>query len=149
MAGLCRGDLRLAMYATTQDIITAYGEDALIAAMDDDAVVHEPTVTAALEKATAEIDSYIADRYPLPLPSTPARLRDICVDIATYKFSQTADVLTDEIRQRYEDAVKWLDKVASGRVSLGLPKAAGQKSAKAVVVSGPKPLFSRQSLKGL
>ena len=42
----------------------------LLAAMDDDAVVNEPKVVAALEKATAEIDSYIADRYPLPLPST-------------------------------------------------------------------------------
>lgn len=137
------------MYAVPQDIVTAYGEASLMAAMDDNAVVDKAKVVAALGKATAEIDSYIADRYPLPLPSTPDRLRDICVDIATYKMSQTADVLTDEIRQRYEDAVKWLDKVASGRVSLGLPKAAGQKSAKAVVVTGPNRLFTRDKMRGL
>lgn len=137
------------MYASLQDIITAYGEDALFAVMDDGGVINEPKVVAALEKAAAEIDSYIGDRYPLPLATVPARLRDICVDIATYKFSQTADVLTDEIRQRYDDAVKWLDKVSSGRVSLGLPKAPGQKSAQAVVVTGADRLFTRDKLRGL
>lgn len=137
------------MYARAQDIITAYGEAALMAAMDEHAVVDEGKVRAAIDKASAEIDSYIADRYPLPLATIPDRLRDICVDIATYKLSQTRDVLTNEIRQRYDDAISWLSKIARGHISLGLPKAPGQKSAKAVVVSGSQKLFTREGFGGL
>ena len=137
------------MYATSQDIILAYGEDALFAAMNDNAVVDELKVTAALEKATAEIDSYIADRYPLPLAVVPGRLVDLCVDIAIYKMSQTSDVQTEKIKERYDDAVSWLTKLSRGTVSLGLPKAPGQKSARAVVVSGPERQFTRNKMRGL
>jgi len=137
------------MYAARLDIETIYGTDALLMAMDDDGVVDDAKVTRGLEAATAEIDSYIADRYPLPLSTTPDVLRNMCVDIATYKLSQTADALTDEIRERYKDAIKWLDKVNTGKISLGLPKAAGHKSAKAVVITGSEKLFTREKLRGL
>ncbi len=137
------------MYAARIDIETIYGADALLVAMNADGIIDDAKVVRGLEAATAEIDSYIANRYPLPLPETPPVLRNICVDITTYRLSQTADAMTDIIRERYEDAIKWLDKVSVGKISLGLPKAPGQKSAKAVVVTGSEKLFTREKLRGI
>lgn len=94
------------IYATHADIIAAYGEDALwVADRDDDALVDEGVTAAALEGASAEIDAYLAARYPLPLAEAPLVLRRPCVDIAVYRLSGDGGALTDEKRRRYEDAI--------------------------------------------
>lgn len=107
-------------YATQVDIIERYGEDVLYALADRnrDGTLDEEAISRALVDATAEIDSYLASRYPLPLSATPKIVVILCVDIALYRLSP--DHVTEERRKRYEDAVKMLRLISDGKVSLGI-----------------------------
>lgn len=111
-------------YAIQTDIENRYGTDALlvVADRDDDQVVDADVVTEALEDASAEIDSYVGVKYPLPLATVPRVLSQLCVDIAFYKLSADADMATEERRQRYDDAIGLLKRFAKGEVTLGLPQ---------------------------
>ena len=137
------------MYAAKIDITDKYGDDALYPAQDSDGMIDDVKVTKALESATAEIDSYLGVRFTLPLPSIPDLLKEACIDMAVYKMSPTADTLTDEIKDRYKAAKVWLKDISAGRASLGLPSAPGRTSARPVVTTGTKKLFSRSEMRGL
>lgn len=112
------------VYATQQDIENRYGTDALlvIADRDDDQVIDADVVSAALEDASAEIDSYVGAKYTLPLPTVPRVLSQLCVDIAFYKLSADVDMATEERRKRYDDAIDLLKRFSRGEVTLGLPQ---------------------------
>ncbi len=107
-------------YATPTEILTRCGEDALyaVADRDGDGVLDTEAIGRALDDATAEIDSYLAARYPLPLPVVPKIVTILCVDIALYRLAP--DHRTDERRQRYEDAVKLLRAISEGKANLGV-----------------------------
>jgi len=137
-------------YATQQDMEDRYGHDALlmVADRDNDGEIDTEVVVRALSDATAEIDPYLASRYSMPLAEVPDLLVRLCVDIAFYRLSGDADTYTEEKRQRYEDTVSLLSRIASGKVSLGLatpPPSVGG----GVVISGPVRLFSRDTMGGL
>lgn len=136
------------MYAHQADMVTRYGEAAvlLVADRDGDGELDAEVLERALADAAAEIDAYVSRRHELPLPSKPRVLVGLAVDIAMYRLSAEADSLTDEKRQRYEDAIRLLSRIASGEVLLGTtPRRAGG----AAVIEGPSRLFSRKSLRGL
>ena len=109
-------------YATTEQISERYGADVLLllADRDRDGAADAAVVEQALADAAAEIDTYLAAKYDLPLTETPDILTRLAVDIAVYRLAAEADLSTDERRKRYEDAVKLLERVARGEASLGL-----------------------------
>ena len=112
-----------AAYATQRQIVERYGERTLLllAPLEgaDQPAVDEAAVARALADAGEEIDAYAATRYALPLDPPPALLTRLAADIAVYRLADTADVLTDERRRRYEDARALLRRIAAGEVSLG------------------------------
>jgi len=73
-------------YATAQELSDRVGSDALAAVSDrdGDAVIEDEAVTHALDDASADIDSYLAARYTLPLAAAPAAVKRVCIDIAMY-----------------------------------------------------------------
>jgi phage gp36-like protein len=107
-------------YASQADLLKCYGDDALrdltdravppAGAIDDD------VVTGALQNADAVIDGYLKVRYALPLPVTPALLRDLAQAIAIYKLHR--DSVADKIRNDYTDALKTLALISNGTVKL-------------------------------
>lgn len=112
-------------YASLADLIERFGSDDVIVAADRDRD-GEPdaeVVDAALEDASAEIDSYLAQVYRLPLPSVPRLVRRLACDIAFHRLSPEADTATEYRRTRYDEAVSLLKKIAKREVSLGLPEA--------------------------
>ncbi len=138
------------MYATAQELEKRLGgEEALVilADRDGDGVADAELVERALADATAEIDSYLAGRYTLPLPTVPAVLVRLACDMAVYRItSEYGTGLTEERRQRYDDAVAWLKRAASGDVSLGLPpqqEPASSSPAAPGLVSGKPRAFDR------
>lgn len=137
-------------YASQQDIVDRYGEDILSVAADrdGDGQPDNAVVTQALEDASHEIDSYVGARYDLPLPSKPALLQRICIDIALYRMSSEADVATEERRTRYQDAVKLLRGIAKGEMTLGLPNPEPP-TVHAVRTQGTQRLFNRDTMRGL
>lgn len=143
-------------YATATDILTAHGPDALyVADRDGDGQVETPAVVRALDAATAEINSFLGVRYPMPLPSVDALVVQLCVDIAVYRLAQTHDRLTDEIRKRYDDAIATLKRLAKGEQMLlvptvpGGPEPAPTPDPRPIVTNGPPRIFSRDQTRGL
>lgn len=142
-------------YATYNDLVEREAEDAIYAAADSD---HDGVLDAAdlqridkaLSDATGEMNSYIGQRHELPLQQPPVWGVQVCIDIAMYRLSRQADALTNELRQRYTDAVAMLKNVAKGSAGLGLPVAAtpaitapGEvKDGEALIISNPR-LFTR------
>jgi len=108
-------------YATQADLETRFGaaEILQLADRDGDGSADSGVVAGALAEASAEIDAYLAGRYPLPLAPTPGVLVRLACDIARYRLY--TDVVPEAVRKRYEDARRLLEGIAAGRVSLGLP----------------------------
>lgn len=144
-------------YASAQDIVELYGQAALyVADHDRDGAADAGVVERALASAEAEIDTYIGARYPLPLATVPAFLKQLCVDIAVYRLALSADVLTEEHRRRYDDAIKHLMRIAEGKAALvfpadpdaptgpDTPENAGPRPA---VMEGPPRLFTRLAMR--
>ena len=141
-------------YASVQDMINRYPNRDLVQLTNEDpaaTTVNAAPITLALADASAEIDGYIEARFALPLSDPPAVLNRLATDIAMYRL-QTLRPLHDlqDARQRYEDAIAMLGKVASGALTLGIaadgqePQVAGAVE----TVQGPDRVFNRGNLKG-
>lgn len=137
-------------YASQDDIIRRYSEGDLlvIADRDNDSVPDADVVARALDDATAEIDTYVAAKYSLPLPSVPEVLVRICVDIAVYRLSTDAAQATDERRLRFEDAMSMLKDISKGIASLGIATPPPSSNGKAVMVGQPR-RFNRGGMRRL
>ncbi len=112
-------------YATTADMLRRFGQQEMIrlttpAGEDMDAVV-VATCDAALDGASAVMDSYLRQRYATPLSSSPEEVARACCDIARYDLS-TGDGKSpgDEVTKRYDAAIRWLRDVSGGMVKLDL-----------------------------
>jgi phage gp36-like protein len=105
-------------YATLAEMITRFGEPELVQRTDpiEGVAINTVLLGNALTDADAEIDSYLAVRYALPLASTPVVLVRLAADLARYRLYD--DGVPETVRQRYEDAVSLLKRMASGDVLL-------------------------------
>ena len=72
-----------------------------------------------LINASSEINLYIGNRYNLPLLSPiPYSIREWWCVICVYKRSTEKDKLTEERRLRYEDVIKSLKDISTGKLSI-------------------------------
>jgi phage gp36-like protein len=105
----------MAAYASLTDLTQLGLPTAALTEIDD------ATRTASLEAASSLADGYLAVVYALPLSSYGSDLTRAVVSIAVYDLmvrrGYSADGADEEIRRRYEDAIRWLEKVAAGLIS--------------------------------
>lgn len=138
-------------YATPDDMCRQFGERECIALCDPHLTgeVDLDHMTAALERASAEIDAWLGAYYPLPLAEPLPALTGRCCDICRWQLCTAEHPMTEEIRMRYEDAIHWLEKVAEGKIRLGrLPDGAvPAPSARMKFRSSPRQ-FSRDKSRG-
>jgi phage gp36-like protein len=148
------------LYISQASMQERYGEEALNFDADDDAdgELDAEKVARAIKDAEAEVNSYVAVAYTLPLPgvvdmatpesntSVPPELVRPCVDIAFYRLCAEHDRLTKERRRRYDDAVKWLEKLAARTVTLTV---ADLPTSSTVTRYGPDRVMTRCKLDGL
>lgn len=106
-------------YCALQDLIDRYGETEILELTDRDQSgdIDEDVADRAIDDASAEVDGYIGGKYSLPLDSPPAVLTRITADIARYRLYD--NIATEEVRRRYEDALRFLKAVGKGEISLG------------------------------
>jgi phage gp36-like protein len=102
-------------YATTDDLARAARQgNALTGVSEDDK-------SAALDEASAVADSYLAARYTLPLTAWGGELTRHVINIALYQLVSDKNFNPQNTastpRQRYEDAIRWLERVAAGTVT--------------------------------
>ena len=138
-------------YAAQSDLTDRFGATELAQLTDrvNGNVIDTTVLNRALNDADAEIDSYLAARYALPLSSTPVVLVRMAADIARYRLYD--DRVTDTVRQRYEDAVSLLKRMATGDVALAGSTpltAANTGRGNAVAIKAPSQVFSADALSG-
>jgi phage gp36-like protein len=111
-------------YATPADLEAAFGASELraLADRDRDGAPDPAVMTRALEDADAEINSYLAARYALPLSPVPAQIRAIACDVARHRL----DALNprDVVETRYRAALAALRDLSTGKATLGQAGAA-------------------------
>jgi phage gp36-like protein len=108
-------------YATEELFVEAFGELEAIELTNLD----NPAATAidsvpmfrALVDASALIDTYLGRLYRLPLATVPAVLIPCCLDIARHRLDRLR--VREDVRQNYEDRIRWLEQVCKGIISLG------------------------------
>lgn len=115
-------------YATPQDLIARLGEREAVALSDRAKTGLPDLVELArlLAEAEDEVNGHVGRRYMLPLTAPggqiaapPKALVRVVVDVARYHATGTEIMVTEEIRNRYKDAVRFLEGVAKGDILLG------------------------------
>lgn len=99
------------MYADRAAFDLAFGASE---AMDLDAATGR--IDSAIASACAVADGYIAARYSTPVASVGSALKSAVLDIARYSLWDNQ--APDEVRTRFEDALRWLRDVSSGKAVL-------------------------------
>lgn len=114
-------------YVTPQDLIDQLGHREALALSDREGtgVVDDDALARLLAVAEDEANGHLARRYAVPLKDTSGQpavatstLKRAVIDIARYHGTGTEVMATEEIRNRYKDAVRWLEGLASGSIAL-------------------------------
>lgn len=141
------------MYSALDDIKKLIPEDTLIQLTDDDGIgtVNQGRVDEAIVQADSEIDSYCGGRYSVPFATVPGIVKKISVDIAIYNlYSRRVEVLPETRADRYKNAIRQLEGISKGVISIGVdpaPSAATQ-SSNTVQVETSEKIFSRDKMTG-
>lgn len=132
-------------YARLADMLEEFSASELIQLTDRDTPPTGAIVDAVLDRAlagaSAEIDGYLA-RYAGAVLDLPILTR-YCCDMARYRLYR--DAAPDEVRNRYKDAVRFLEMVAAGKISLGVQAEAAVPENTIAFVPGQK-VFGREDL---
>lgn len=106
-------------YATLKQLVALFGDDEMLTlAAGADGELDEARVTAAIEWASSEADSYLAVRYAVPVEPVPPVLTTVVGDIARYRLTGHNTVENEVILRRYEKAIEWLKAIAEGMADL-------------------------------
>lgn len=111
-------------YITREDLIESFGQieiDRLefnITKSESAEDKAKASQTAA-QSASNKVDSYLGVRYDLPLPSTPDVLKTCVCDVARYLMYK--DKPTEEVENRYKEALSYLKDLGAGRAKLVFP----------------------------
>jgi phage gp36-like protein len=134
-------------YATQDDLVNRFGEPEIIQISNETPsdTIDADRVTLVLTDTDARIDGFLGSRFTLPLTTIPPALTGYACDIARYLLARLP---TDEMRARYEDALRWLGKVAKGEYGLGVDAEGDTPAASpGIAVSSQRPVFTRGTLR--
>jgi len=128
-------------YASITDFEQRYGGDEVV---QREAMLGAGAADRALADAEAEINSYVAGRYLVPLSPLPTSITLIACAIARYHL--LGDSSTEAARQAYEDARAFLRDVQAGRAQLaGADQVSAATGAATVDYVTDERLFSRSA----
>ncbi len=143
-------------YTTDADLLRLIAERTLIQLSADDPQAGAPdwaVVAEARAYADAQVDARLRQRYPLPLASVPRELTDWSLALARhwlYSRRPEGQDLPPAVVDAYRDALKALDAVRDGKMSLAIAAPAGGETpapeAGRVIVSAPDRLFTADKL---
>ncbi len=104
-------------------------------------------VKEAIDKADAEIDSYLGLRYTVPFSPVPARVKALSVDLAIFHLYSRRSLAPTVRQQQYEAAVGFLKQVAAGQALIeGLGGDPPEVCRDVQEVTGAPRIFSRDTL---
>lgn len=109
-------------YATSTDLINRFSEAEMIQLTDTtgSGVVDAARLALELASASGQMDVYLGAKHALPITDATQGQADdltrICCDIARYRLWN--DAASDEVRLRYQDAMRTLEMIAKGILPL-------------------------------
>jgi phage gp36-like protein len=107
-------------YATSLDFENQIGtaETVELTNLDDPSAttINSDRLSAMLDTASGEINSYLATRYNVPVSPAPSILKTYCIDIAWYRLAQ--DNAPEQYAKRYENAIARLKDIGKGTMLL-------------------------------
>lgn len=148
-------------YATIADMDARFRDQLTLVAADEQTGLRDDIrIDNSLIDASTEIRAILAARYSAAdlsaLDETSlAVLRLYCIDIALYRIALDFSRSTENIRERYDQAVKRLEAIASGKGALGTVTSiapmtegveAGDIGQNEVVLAAPERMFTRERL---
>jgi phage gp36-like protein len=144
-------------YATAANLIDIYTADAIVTLAPPRTGITETYNTTkvgnALQRASDEIDSYLARRYTVPVSPIPEMLIRMCSEIAYYYIATTgySTGATDQDRQRYEDAIAWCKSINAGKAVLvdAAEITTTPSNADLAQVTNTTPIFTRANMEYL
>lgn len=141
------------MYSTLDDIRKLVPEEAIVQLTDDEGLgtVNQTRVDEAIAQADAEVDSYCGGHYSVPFGTTPEIVKKLSVDIAIYNlYSRRVEELPGVRAQRYKNAVRQLEAIAKGTLSLGVDPAPAAPTDSSAETNKPTDtnVFSRDNMEG-
>ena len=139
-------------YAVQADMEALWGLNDVAVSSDWDNTGHvvPANVTKALASATSTIDRYVAVRYTVPLQVVPDDLKNACCDIGMYLMCPTATTMTDQKKERYQNAMSYLKDLSTGKVTLGEQQNSQVAATSAdVEIMGPPRALTRESMRRL
>jgi phage gp36-like protein len=141
-------------YSALADIYPLQLDEATLIQLTNDAgnaeTIDEDVVARAIADADATINAYCQGRYAVPLSPIPDKIRQIGVDIAIYNlYSRRGDTVPDNRKERYKDAVRFLERISDGKGALGALAPAQTNTDNTVNIAGNNRLFTRDKMRGL
>lgn len=111
-------------YCALADIIDQVPEQKIIELTDDENLgeVNTARVDKAIATAGSIIDGYLRGRYTLPLDIVPDLIKTIAVDLSVFKLYERRREMDmpETLVNRYKNAVKLLEQIQKGLISLGI-----------------------------
>lgn len=140
-------------YSTQADVLLQIDEIRLVQLTDDEGsgAINPDRVTRAIADADEEIDGYLGSRHTVPISPVPGILRKFSVDIAIYNLYRRVDNMTDQRAEAYRNAIRFLEQVANGKISLGASDPGGNPAelgAPEFSTDNPERTFTRTSMDG-
>lgn len=141
------------MYSAQTDILLQISDVELAQLTSDDGVsIDEDVVNKAITDADADIDSYLGKVYSVPLSTASAKVNQLSVTIAIYKLhSRRAAQLggvSEIVRTNYEDAIRFLEQAAAGKVTIGVDPPPAKASTTGGKFSADERRFTRDEMDG-
>lgn len=124
------------MYATREDMILRYGLGEITQL--ERGLTDTESVDSFLKDASDIADGYIGVVFDVPLPHPPSNLKIYICDIA--RFLLWRSKASEQVRQRYEDAIAFLKRVADGKAVLLVKNESTQEVTKPSKVKASAPL---------
>lgn len=113
------------MYLTVEEFLDIWPTNEIVQLSNlDDPLgdsIDAPLIGQAIDDASETVNGYLANRYALPLPQTPKLIKRQVADIARY-FLHRYDP-PEDVRRRYDDAIKLLEKIRRGDIAIGVDQA--------------------------
>lgn len=135
-------------YVNVDQLISRFGENEIRQLSDhgNTGDIDQQVVDTAINDAAAEIDSYLVERYPTPLATTPQRITDIAASLVLCRLY--IHDMPEQVANTCKEARRWLEGVAAGKWSVpGLAESANAEAVAAPQSSAPGRLFTRDTLK--
>lgn len=110
-------------YTTQAEIQKLIPQSILIQLTDDTNTgsVNTDNVAEAITNSDDLIDGYLRGRYNVPFTDIPNLLEKLSTDISVYNLysRRPESEMPETVKDRYKDALKFLEQIQKGLISLG------------------------------